>query len=78
MICFIKKRFKNFTNKRVENFQKMQLFPTSISFQKNKRTWGLVISKWIEFQYFTYEISIEVMDYVIVHELAHIKTQESF
>uniref|UniRef100_UPI0040473F40 M48 family metallopeptidase n=1 Tax=Aliarcobacter sp. TaxID=2321116 RepID=UPI0040473F40 len=53
---------------------KMQLFPTSISYRKNKRTWGSCNYKnGLNFNILLMKYPIEVMEYVIVHELAHIK-----
>lgn len=72
---FYKKEIQKILPKRVEEFsKKMQLFPTSISFRKNKRTWGSCNFKnGLNFNILLMKFPIEVMDYVIVHELAHIK-----
>lgn len=72
---FYKKEIQKILPMRVEEFsKKMQLFPTSISFRKNKRTWGSCNFKnGLNFNILLMKFPIEVMDYVIVHELAHIK-----
>ena len=72
---FYKKEIQKILPIKVEEFsKKMQLFPTSISFRKNKRTWGSCNFKnGLNFNILLMKFPIEVMDYVIVHELAHIK-----
>ena len=72
---FYKKEIQKILPIKVEEFsKKMQLFPTSISFRKNKRTWGSCNFKnGLNFNILLRKFPIEVMDYVIVHELAHIK-----
>ena len=72
---FYKKEIQKILPMRVEEFsKKMQLVPTSISFRKNKRTWGSCNFKnGLNFNILLMKFPIEVMDYVIVHELAHIK-----
>jgi predicted metal-dependent hydrolase len=60
---------------KVEEYSnKMNLFPTSISYRKNKRTWGSCNHKnGLNFNILLMKFPIEVMEYVIIHELAHIK-----
>ena len=60
---------------KVDEFsKKMNLFPTSISYRKNKRTWGSCNHKnGLNFNILLMKFPIEVMEYVIVHELSHIK-----
>ena len=72
---FYKKEIQKILPIKVEEFsKKMQLFPTSISFRKNKRTWGSCNFKnGLNFNILLMKFPIEVMDYVIVHELSHIK-----
>lgn len=72
---FYKKEIQKILPMRVEEFsKKMQLFPTSISFRKNKRTWASCnFRNGLNFNILLMKFPIEVMDYVIVHELAHIK-----
>lgn len=60
---------------KVEEYsKKMNLFPTSISYRKNKRTWGSCNYKnGLNFNILLMKFPIEVMEYVIIHELSHIK-----
>ena len=60
---------------KVDEFsKKMNLFPTSISYRKNKRTWCSCNHKnGLNFNILLMKFPIEVMEYVIVHELSHIK-----
>lgn len=54
--------------------KKMNLFPTSIKYRKNKRTWGSCNYKnGLNFNILLMKFPIELMEYVIIHELAHIK-----
>ena len=72
---FYKKEIRKILPSKVEELsKKMQLFPTSISFRKNKRTWGSCNYKnGLNFNILLMKFPIEVMEYVIIHELAHIK-----
>lgn len=72
---FYKKEIQKILPSKVEELsKKMQLFPTSISFRKNKRTWGSCNYKnGLNFNILLMKFPIEVMEYVIIHELAHIK-----
>lgn len=72
---FYKKEIQKILPLKVEELsKKMQLFPTSISFRKNKRTWGSCNYKnGLNFNILLMKFPIEVMEYVIIHELAHIK-----
>ena len=72
---FYKKEIQKILPIKVEEFsKKMQLFPTSISFRKNKRTWGSCNFKnGLNFNILLMKFPIEVMEYVIIHELSHIK-----
>ncbi|MDZ7819933.1 MAG: SprT family zinc-dependent metalloprotease [Aliarcobacter sp.] len=72
---FYKNEIKKILPQKVEEFsKKMNLFPTSISYRKNKRTWGSCNYKnGLNFNILLMKFPIEVMEYVIVHELAHIK-----
>ena len=52
----------------------MQLFPTSIKYRKNKRTWGSCNYKnGLNFNTLLVKFPLEVVEYVVIHELAHIK-----
>ena len=54
--------------------KKMNLFPTSIKYRKNKRTWGSCNYKnGLNFNILLMKFPIELMEYVVIHELAHIK-----
>ena len=61
--------------KRVEHFSTlMNLYPTNIKYRKMKRRWGSCDSKKeLTFNTTLLKLSLELIDYVIVHELAHIK-----
>ena len=61
--------------KRVEHFSTlMNLYPTNIKYRKMKRRWGSCDSKKeLTFNTNLLKLSRELIDYVIVHELAHIK-----
>ena len=72
---YYRKKIEEILPLRVEELAKeMNLFPSSISFRKNKRTWGSCnFQNHLTFNILLMKYPIEVMDYVIVHELAHIK-----
>ena len=54
--------------------KKMKLYPTSIKYRKNKNTWGSCNHKnGLNFNTQLCKFPIEVMEYVVIHELAHIK-----
>ncbi len=54
--------------------KKMNLIPTSIKYRKNKRTWGSCNYKnGLNFNILLMKFPIELMEYVVIHELAHIK-----
>ena len=72
---FYKNEIKKILPLKVKEYsEKMNLFPTSISYRKNKRTWGSCNHKnGLNFNILLMKFPIEVMEYVIVHELSHIK-----
>jgi predicted metal-dependent hydrolase len=72
---FYKNEIKKILPEKVEEYsKKMNLFPTSISYRKNKRTWGSCNYKnGLNFNILLMKFPIEVMEYVIIHELAHIE-----
>jgi len=72
---FYKKEIQKILPTKLEEYsRKMSLFPTSVSYRKNKRTWGSCNYKnGLNFNILLMKFPIEVMEYVIVHELAHIK-----
>ena len=54
--------------------EKMQLFPSRITFRKAKRRWGSCSNKnSISFNYLMMKLPIKVVEYIVVHELAHIE-----
>jgi len=59
----------------VEKYSKlMNLNPTSIKYRKNKRTWGSCNYKnALSFNTQLCKFPIEISEYVVIHELAHIK-----
>lgn len=72
---FYKNEAKKIIPPIVEKFSNiMQLFPTSIKFRKNKRTWGSCNYKDdLNFNILLVKFPFEVIEYVVIHELAHIK-----
>ena len=60
---------------RVEYFSHiMGLYPSNIKYRKMKRRWGSCDSKKeLTFNIYLLKLSRELIDYVIVHELSHIK-----
>lgn len=72
---FYKKEIKKYIPEFVEKYSKlMELYPTSISYRKNKRTWGSCNFKnGLNFNILLMKFPIEIMEYIVIHELAHIK-----
>jgi predicted metal-dependent hydrolase len=72
---FYKKEIIKYLPSLVEECsKKMNLFPTSISYRKNKRTWGSCNYKnGLNFNILLMKFPIELMEYVVIHELAHIE-----
>jgi predicted metal-dependent hydrolase len=53
---------------------KMNLFPTKITFRKTKRRWGSCSAKnELSFTSSLIQLPLECIEYIIVHELSHIK-----
>ena len=71
--------FRQTTQKQVYKFidiysNKMRLYPNKISFRKNKTLWGSCSGKNnLSFNIYLARTSIEFIEYVVVHELSHIK-----
>lgn len=54
--------------------KRMNLYPTSVKYRKNKNTWGSCNHKnGLNFNIYLCKFPIDVMEYVVIHELAHIK-----
>ena len=70
-----KEKAKAVIPKLVEEFSsKMKLYPSSIKYRKNKRTWGSCNYKdGLNFNILLIQFPLEVIEYVVIHELAHIK-----
>lgn len=72
---FYKEKAKDYIPYLVEKHSKrMKLYPTSIRYRKNKNTWGSCNHKnGLSFNILLCKFPLEVMEYVVIHELAHIK-----
>lgn len=59
----------------VEQWAKtMRLTPSKISFRKTKRQWGSCSSKnALSFNTMTMKLPLDVIEYIVIHELAHIQ-----
>jgi hypothetical protein len=54
--------------------QKMNLYPTKIKFRKTRRQWGSCSTKNVlSFNTMLMKLPLKVIEYVVVHELAHIQ-----
>lgn len=72
---FYRKNAKEYIPCIVENFsKKMNLKPNEIKYRKNKNTWGsCTIKNVLTFNILLIKFPLEVIEYVVIHELAHIK-----
>ena len=75
IIEFYKKEAKAFLPQLVEkNAKLMELYPSSLKFRNNKSRWGSCSYKnGIILNIKLMKFPIEVIEYVVIHELAHIK-----
>ncbi|BAF73396.1 M48 family metallopeptidase [Sulfurovum sp. NBC37-1] len=72
---FYKKEAEIYLPKLVERYaQQMLLFPREIRFRKTKRQWGSCSGKnMLSFNTMLMKLPEDVIEYVVVHELAHIR-----
>ncbi len=72
---FYKQEAKRLFVKRVEYYsEKMGLYPKDIKFRKTKRRLGsCTYDDILTFNYLAVKLSVYEIDYIVVHELAHIK-----
>lgn len=72
---FYRNRIEEIIPPLVEKYSKlMNLYPTSIKYRKNKRTWGSCNYKnGLNFNTQLCKFPIEIAEYVVIHELSHIK-----
>lgn len=73
--AFYKKEIQRIIPPLVEKWaQRMKLIPQEITFRKTKRQWGSCSAKnKLSFNTMLCKLPIECIEYVIVHELAHIR-----
>ncbi|MFV7790571.1 M48 family metallopeptidase [Aliarcobacter lanthieri] len=72
---FYKNEIKKYIPSLVEKYSNlMQLYPTKISYRKNKRTWGSCNYKnELNFNILLMKYPLFIAEYIVVHELSHIK-----
>lgn len=72
---FYREEIEKYIPHFVEKYSKlMDLYPSEIKYRKNKRTWGSCNSKnALNFNILLVKYPIEIMEYIVIHELAHIK-----
>lgn len=72
---FYRKNTSYYVNFLVEKHStNMKLNPTYIKYRKNKNTWGSCNYKnGLNFNIYLSKFPLEVIEYVVIHELAHIK-----
>ncbi|TNF45218.1 MAG: M48 family peptidase [Epsilonproteobacteria bacterium] len=72
---FYKEEAQQYLPSQVEHWtQKMHLSPTALRFRKTRRQWGSCSGKNVlSFNTMLMKLPIDVIQYIIVHELAHIK-----
>lgn len=74
VVKFYEKNSKLITKERSRHYQKMlKVTPKSIKIDKNVKRWGSCNSKKeITFNYLISSLPMELIDYIVVHELCHI------
>ena len=72
---FYRRKAKEIIPNIVEKYSHiMNLYPTSIKFRKNKNTWGSCnYRNGLNFNILLMKFPHEIIEYVVIHELAHIK-----
>jgi len=72
---FYKSEIKKYIPPLIEKYSNlMQLFPTKISYRKNRRTWGSCNYKnELNFNILLMKYPLFIAEYIVIHELAHIK-----
>ncbi len=72
---FYKKEAKILIPKIINEFcHKMQVVPNNIKYRRNKGTWGSCSYKNdLNFNIYLMKYPLKVIEYVVIHELAHIK-----
>ncbi len=72
---FYKKEAKKIFNDRIKFYSdKLSLYPKEIKFRKTKRRLGCCTGdNTLSFNYLCIKLALEEIDYIIVHELSHIK-----
>jgi len=72
---FYRKKAKEIIPNIVEQYShEMQLFPNSLKFRKNKSRWGSCsFSNNINLNIYLMKLPLVAIEYVVIHELAHIK-----
>jgi len=72
---FYKKEAKQYIPEHVEKWAEiMDVHPSHISFRKTKRQWGSCsVKNALSFNTMMMKLPLDVIQYIIVHELAHIK-----
>lgn len=72
---FYKEKCSFYVQKIVKIYaEKMNLYPKKIKFRKNKNTWGSCNFKdELNFNYLLAKYPMYIMEYVVIHELSHIK-----
>ncbi len=72
---FYKQKAQELIPEMVQHYaQTMNLFPSKVSFRKARRRWGSCSSNnAISLNYLMMKLPLDVIQYIIVHELAHIQ-----